>query len=154
MARQELVALLHGGQGFIGKAIEGLSDEQLSTVPEGISNNIVWNLGHLAHSLAGMTYMRSGLEYPLPEGYPELFKSGSSPSTWEEAPVVSEVVETSKKLTPQVTDGLMAGKFDSFVAFDLMPGFTMNSVEQVLGFHLMHAGMHMHAIGAIKRALG
>ena len=48
----------------------------------------------------------------------------------------------------------MAGKFDSFVAFDLMPGFTMNRVEQVLGFHLMHAGMHMHAIGAIKRALG
>ncbi len=154
MARQELVALLLGGQGFFGKAIEGMSDEQLSTVPEGMSNNIVWNLGHLAHSLAGMTYMHSGLEYPLPEGYPELFKGGSSPSTWEEAPVVTEVVENFKNLTSQATDDLMAGKFDSFEAFDLMPGFTMNSIEQVLGFHLMHAGMHMHAIGAIKRALG
>ena len=154
MARQELVALLHGGQGFIGNAIEGMSDEQLSTVPEGMSNNIVWNLGHLAHSLAGMTYMHSGLEYPLPEGYPELFKSSSSPSTWEEAPVVTEVVKNFKNLTSQATDDLMAGKFDSFEAFDLMPGFTMNSIEQVLGFHLMHAGMHMHAIGAIKRALG
>ena len=59
-----------------------------------------------------------------------------------------------KKLTLQVSENLMAGKFDSFEAFDLMPGFTMKSVEQVLGFHLMHVGMHMHAIGAIKRSLG
>ena len=106
MARQELVALLHGGHGFIEKGIEGLSDEQLSTVPEGFSNNIVWNLGHLAHSLAGMTYMHSGLEYPLPEDYPELFKGGSSPSTWAGAPVMSEVVENFNKLTPQATDDL------------------------------------------------
>ena len=154
MSAQELVALLQGGQGFIENAVDGLSDEQLSAVPEGLSNNIVWNLGHLANSLTGMTYARSGLENPLPESYPDLFKSGSSPSTWEKAPVVSEVVENFKKLTPQVSEDLLAGKFDSFEAFDLMPGFTMNSIEQVLGFHLMHAGMHMHAIGAIKRALG
>jgi hypothetical protein len=154
MARQELVGLLLGGQGLIEKSIDGMSDEQLSAVPEGMSNNILWNLGHLAHSLAGMTYSRSGLDYPLPEAFPDQFKGGSSPSTWEEAPSVSEVVESFKKLTPRVTDDLLAGKFDSYEAFDLMPGFTMGSIEQVLGFHLMHTGMHMHAIGAIKKALG
>jgi hypothetical protein len=140
MARQELVGLLLGGQGLIEKSIDGMSDEQLSAVPEGMSNNILWNLGHLAHS--------------LPEAFPDQFKGGSSPSTWEEAPSVSEVVESFKKLTPRVTDDLLAGKFDSYEAFDLMPGFTMGSIEQVLGFHLMHTGMHMHAIGAIKKALG
>lgn len=154
MARKELVALLQGGHGFLEGAIDGMSDEQLSTVCDGFSNNIVWNVGHLASSLAGMTYARSGLENPLPESYGELFKGGSSPSTWSEAPNVSEVVANFKKLAPQVSEDLLAGKFDSFEAFDLMPGFNMGSVEQVIGFHLMHAGMHMHAIGAIKRALG
>ena len=154
MARQELVALLKGGQSFLEKAIDGLSDDQLTAVPEGFNNNILWNLGHLASSMASMTYPHAGLDNPLPESYGDLFKGGSSPSTWPEAPSTSEVVENFKKLTPQVTEDLMAGKFDSFKAFDLMPGFTMGSAEQVLGFHLMHSGMHMHAIGAIKRALG
>ncbi len=154
MEREELVALLQGGHGFVEKAIDGMSEEQLSTVCEGFNNNIVWNLGHLASSLAGMTYAHSGLDSPLPESYTDLFKGGSSPSTWETAPDVSEVVENFKKLAPQVSEDLLADKFDSFEAFDLMPGFSMGSVEQVLGFHLMHAGMHMHAIGAIKKALG
>lgn len=154
MARKELAALLNGGHNFITGALEGLSDEQLATVPEGASNNIVWNLGHLAHSLAGMTYMHSGLDYPLPESYAELFKGDSSPSTWAEAPATAEVVEKFKALTPEVTEGLIAGKFDAYEAFDLMPGFTMASIEQVLGFHLMHMGMHMNAIGALKKAVG
>lgn len=154
MARQELVGLLQAGQGFINNTIEGMSDEQLSAVPEGMANNIVWNLGHLAHSMAGMTYMHSGLDYPLPAAYAELFKGGSSPSTWDEAPAASEVVKNFNDLAANVTEGLTSGKFDKYEAFDLMPGVTMNSIEQVLGFHLMHSGMHMHAIGAIKKALG
>jgi len=153
MARQELVGLLKAAEGFIGNTIGDLSDEQLSTVPAGMSNDIVWNLGHLAHSLASMTYSRSGLDYPLPADYKDLFKGGSSPSTWDKAPNAADVVKNFNKINASVTDDLMAGKFDKFEAFDLMPGVTMNSIEQILGFHMMHAGMHMHAIGAIKRAV-
>jgi hypothetical protein len=153
MQRQELIALLMAAHGYIENAIKKLSEEQLAAVPAGKPNNIQWNLGHLAHSLVGVTYPHAGLDYPLPKEYPNLFKGGTSPSTWNKTPSVAEVVENFKNILPQVIADLNSGKFDGFRAFELMPGLNLNSVEQALGFHLMHAGMHMNAIGALKKAL-
>jgi hypothetical protein len=154
MERQELIALLMAAQGYMEGAIAKLSEEQIATVPEGMSNNIQWNLGHLAQSLAGVTYPHAGLEAPLPANYTDLFKGGTSPSTWDNPPPVAEVVENFKKIMPQVLADLNAGKFDGFKAFELMPGLNLGSIDQALGFHLMHSGMHMNAIGALKKALG
>jgi hypothetical protein len=154
MQRQELIGLLMAAHGYIEGAIKKLSDEQIAAVPAGRPNSIQWNLGHLASSLAGVTYPHAGLASPLPENYGDLFKGGTSPSTWDQAPPVGEVVDHFKKILPQVIADLSSGKFDNFKGFELMPGLTLNSIDQALGFHLMHAGMHMNAIGALKKALG
>ena len=153
MQRQELIGLLMAAHGYIEGGIKKLSEEQIAAVPAGKPNNILWNLGHLASSLAGVTYPHAGLASPLPANYDSLFKGGTSPSKWEKAPPVGEVVDHFKKILPQVIADLNAGKFDSFKGFELMPGLTLGSIDQALGFHLMHAGMHMNAVGALKKAL-
>jgi len=153
MKREELIGLLMAAHGYIEGAIAKLSEDQIAAVPAGKPNNIQWNLGHLASSLAGVTYPHAGLQPPLPANYNDLFKGGTSPSTWDKAPPVAEVVDNFKKILPQVIADLNTGKFDSFKAFELMPGLKLNSIEQALGFHLMHAGMHMDAIGSLKKAV-
>ena len=154
MKREELIGLLMAAHGYIENAIKKLSEDQIAAVPDGKPNNIQWNLGHLASSLAGVTYPHAGLEPPLHANHNDLFKGGTSPSTWDKAPPVAEVVDNFKKVLPQVVADLNAGKFDNFKGFELMPGLTLNTIDQALGFHLMHAGMHMNAIGTLKKALG
>jgi len=46
--------------------IKDLSDEQLLIVPEGLNNNILWNLGHMVISQQYFVYHASGNDMLVP----------------------------------------------------------------------------------------
>lgn len=132
-------------QGIIGK----LADEQLLEVPEGANNNILWNLGHLAHAHAGLAYGPCDLPLPIPETYGDLFKGGTSPSTWDQTPDLGDVREQFTSLHKKMKEDYEAGIFDAFKPRDLMPGVTLQNIEQALGFNCVHEGVHIGAIISI-----
>ena len=150
MTRANLGQLLIGTRGYFLSQMEGLSEDQLSAVPDKIGHNILWNMGHVVHSLYGMSYTPSGLDYPAPKNYPEFFKGGSSPDTWSEKPDIAEVLGYLKTSAKQVADDLAAGKFDSFKEIDLGQ-IKFATVEEALGFHLYHEGIHMGMCMEIKK---
>lgn len=41
--------------------LDGLTLEQLNTVPEGFNNNIIWNFGHIVVSTQTLVYVRTGI---------------------------------------------------------------------------------------------
>ena len=43
------------------KFLEGYTLEQLNKIPEGFSNNLIWNIGHIVVSQQGLIYRLSGL---------------------------------------------------------------------------------------------
>ena len=43
-------------------AIEGLSLEELNTVPKGFNNNVIWNVGHVVATQQLLCYKFSGLK--------------------------------------------------------------------------------------------
>lgn len=150
MARKELAAVLKGSRGYFLQQLDGLSEEQLLEVPDKMNQNILWNLGHVVHSLYGMTYQASGLDYPGDPEWPELFKGGTSPATWESTPDLSAVMEHMKSSADAVGNDLVAGKFDGFEKLDLGP-ITFTSIEQVLSFHLFHEGIHQGMVMQLKK---
>ena len=56
------------------KLIESYSIEQLNKIPEGFSNNLIWNLGHIIVSQQGLVYRLSGLPVNVSEEITNKYK--------------------------------------------------------------------------------
>ncbi len=140
-------------RGYLMQMIKDTSDEQMLVVPDGAHNNILWNLGHLAHAHVGLTYAPCGLTPPIPENYGDLFKGGTSPSTWDTAPDLAEVKENFRASYAKLLEDYQAGVLDAFKPMDLMPGITLNNIEQAIGFNCIHEGVHIGTIISILNLL-
>ena len=144
----ELLRFLRGmGAGVA----EGLDEAQLLTVPDGLSNNIVWNLGHVLLYESIFLYAQSGVTQPVPESYSELFKAGTSPAEWDAPPDVAEVVERYKTQVDQTASDFETGKFNDFKTMKISDQLTLGSLEEAIAFHCFHEGVHLGRMGALKR---
>ncbi len=149
MADANILSTVGLCRGYLLQMIKDTSDEQMLVVPAGAHNNILWNLGHLAHAHTGLTYGPCGLTPPIPENYGDLFKGGTSPSTWDAAPDLAEVKEYFHSTHAKILEDYQAGVFDGFKPRDLMPGVTLGNIEQALGFNCIHVGVHIGTIISI-----
>lgn len=154
MADKNVIASMELARGYMLGILRGVSEEQMVVVPEGAKNNVLWNLGHLAQSHAGLVYGPCGLESPVPGHYAGLFKGGTSPSTWDEAPSVAEVKACFKDSHKQMMDDYRKGAFDSYAPYEMMKGVVIENVEQAIGFNIVHEGVHIGAIISICNLLG
>jgi hypothetical protein len=154
MSSQSLVKSLMICRGYMSMHTKGLTDEQLLEIPDGLENNILWNLGHLYHSHCGMTYGRAGVDNPCPESYGDLFKGGSKPADWGEAPSIEEVVGNFNGIMDKLIADYTSGVFANFEANELAPGMSMDNIEDALGFVLIHESVHHGNIITLRRLIG
>ena len=154
MANASIVKSLITARGYFAQVIKGLSESQLTEVPDGASNSVLWNIGHIVHSNASMVYGPCGLESPIPASYEGLFKGGTSPGTWSTPPSTDEVLGHFKTMNEDIVAKYTAGELDSFAAHELMPGLKHDNIEDALGFCCVHEGVHIGAVIALKKLLG
>ena len=149
MADENILGTMNFCRGYLQNIIGKLSDEELVAVPNGANNNILWNLGHLTHAHAGLTYGPCELPLPIPDSYENLFKGGTSPATWDQTPAVSDVKEEFNGLHEKIMEDYKAGTFAAYKPRELMPGVTLENIEQALGFNCVHEGVHIGTIISI-----
>ena len=133
-----------------GGILKDMDEAQLLAVPGGMSNNIVWNIGHVLFYESVFLYEQSGLPHVVPDSYGDLFKAGTSPADWSAPPDVAEVLERYKTQADQTASDFEAGKFKEFKAMNIRDQFTLGNLEESLVFHCFHEGMHFGRIGALK----
>lgn len=153
MANASIVKSIVTARGYFLQTIQGLSEEQLTAVPEGASNSVLWNIGHIVCSNAGMVYGPCGLESPIPASYEALFKGGTSPATWSEAPSTEEVLKHFRGMNDDIIAKYTSGALDGFKSHELMPGLAHDNVEDALGFCCVHEGVHIGSVIALKKLL-
>ena len=61
------------------KFLENYSLEQLNTIPEGFSNNLIWNIGHIIVVQQMLVYKLSNLPMHISDVMAEKFKKGTKP---------------------------------------------------------------------------
>ena len=154
MSSESLVKSLMICRGYMSMHTKGLTDEQLLEVPEGLENNILWNLGHLYDSHCGMTYGRCGVDNPCPESYADLFKGGTKPADWAETPSIEEVVGNFDGIMDKIIADYSSGVFANFEANELAPGMKLDSIEDTFGFLLIHESVHHGNIISMRRLIG
>src|SRR5436190_1650653 len=62
------------------KFLENYSLEQLNKIPEGMSNNLIWNIGHIVVSQQGLIYRLSGLPRYVTDEMTAKYQNGSVPT--------------------------------------------------------------------------
>jgi hypothetical protein len=155
MANDAMVKTYLAGRGYFASHLAGLTDEQLTAVPEGAANSILWNVGHIVNSNYGMLHGPSGVESPAPKEWGPLFKGGSSPADWgNDAPSPSEIMDAFNAQADIIIADLKADKFANFQPMELSPELKLNNVDEALGFIIIHEGVHHGNIIVLRKLLG
>ena len=133
------------------KLIEGLTTEQLNTVPDGFNNNIIWHLGHLLATQQLLTYGLSDNEILLSDNIIEEFRKGSKPENQYSEEDIEELKGIFIEVISQTQDDFEDGVFKSFNSYPTSFGIKLTSIVDALTFNNIHEGLHMGLIMSMKK---
>lgn len=147
------VSLLQQTRPLFLRLVEGLSHDDLLTVPEGFSNNILWNLGHVVVTQQLLHYGLSGLPLNVPDELVAQCRKGTSPADWDTPPDLAEIQHLLMELPRQLEVDLEAGRFTTFRPYMTSVGVELADLETALAFNQYHEGLHTGSILALRRGV-
>ena len=141
------------GRESIARLVGRYSAAQLNHIPQGFSNNVAWNLGHLIVVQQSLVYRLSGLEMKIPAPLYEMYKPGSRPGD----ALPGEELEALRALLLSTVETTLAdyeaGVFSSFKPLTTSRGFHLESLEDALAFNNFHEGLHTGTIMDLAKFL-
>lgn len=153
MASQELLRALKVCRSYTELHTQSMTETELMTIPEGLGNNILWNMGHLIFAHDRMLYGRCGLESSCAPEYAGWFAKGSDPKAWTDTPPIAEVVDLFHAQMKQIITDYAADRFQPYEPLELVPGFSLNNAEDAIGFIIIHESVHHGNINTIRKLL-
>lgn len=135
------------------RLVEGLDRAALLHVPEGASNNVLWNLGHVAVTQQLLHYGLSGLPLGVSERLVAQCRKGTAPADWESPPDVPEVLDLLTALPPRLVADYEAGRFTAFRSYPTSTGIVLDSINQAIAFNAYHEGLHASTVRRLVAAL-
>ena len=133
------------------KVTKDLNIKQLNRIPEGFSNNLVWNTGHIAVTMQLLCYGLSGLPMHLSDEQITAYRKGSSPEG-EMTPAdfdffCGHLITSVDQLEADYDNGL----FREFKVYPTSYGLTLHSVEEAINFDYVHEALHLGYMMALKK---
>ena len=125
--------------------------EQLNKIPDGFSNNIIWNIGHIVMVQQSMVYKAAGLPMYISDDFFKTYKPGSKPT---ELTTLTEVEELKKLLITTIEQTKLdfnLKKFTTFYEFTTRTGFHIGSTMEAIDFNNFHEGIHLGCIMNISK---
>lgn len=152
MGIQNQIDVLKKGRALLLKVVEGYSLEQINKIPEGFSNNIAWNIAHLAVTPYLLCYKLSGLEMTISEEMVNRYRKGTTPDghivdekEWEE--IKSIFLGFGDQLEADYDKGI----FKTYHEYTTSPGVVLTDVEKAIDFANFHEGIHLGVVLALRK---
>lgn len=136
---------------LIAPVLETYSVEQLNKIPEGFSNNLIWNIAHIIVTEQILVYKLSGLQPLIPEAVIEKYKKGTRPEGVVAEPEIFQIKEWLNTNLIQTEKDYQAGVFKTFQEYPTSSGYVLRNVEDALAYNLFHEGIHLGVIMALKK---
>jgi len=133
--------------------IAHLSVDQLNKIPDGFTNNIIWNLGHMIAAQQGLCYKRGNAPLVVEESFFETYKSGTTPTDFVDEAGVEEIKTLMLSTIYQLEQDYNEGIFTDYPTFTTRYGVEISSIKEAIKFLTFHDGLHMGYIMALKRAI-
>lgn len=133
------------------KLVRNLNEEQLNSIPDGFSNNIIWNLGHLVVTQQMLWYGLANLDLLVPDEMVQKYKKGTTPT----GTVHSEEIQTIKDLAITLPENSIAdynrGIFTSYSAYMTSVNVELATIIDAIKFNNYHEGLHVGAIMTLRK---
>jgi hypothetical protein len=133
------------------KAINGLTLDQIHTIPEGFKNNIAWNVAHLVVTQQLLQYKLSGLDCLVPDELIEEHRKGTVPTKTFTEEEFEEVTDLLAGLPDTLEEDFNEGIFENYNGYETSTGFVLDTFETAVNFNNYHEGIHLGIILSLKK---
>jgi uncharacterized damage-inducible protein DinB len=145
--------IFQANDGLIRQTLSDLPAEALWKQPGGVGNSIMWIVGHITQTRAGMLSL---LGDRASTGWGELFRRGAQrqdPTAYPEAKAIKAVgIDLTKRVQARlatITEEELAAPINPAVKLP-----NVNTVADALAFFAFHEAYHVGQLGYVKKALG
>ena len=135
------------------KFLENYSLEQLNKTPIGLSNNLIWNAGHIIVSQQKLIYTLSNLPIFIPEEMVQKYQNGSKPEGNATQEEVNQIKELLLSTLAQTQADYKNGVFKTYNEYQSKTGFHLGSLNDAFEFNNYHEGIHLGIMMNIKKLL-
>nr|WP_294934168.1 DinB family protein [uncultured Flavobacterium sp.] len=148
---QSTFEINHTSRNALAKFLENYSLEQLNKIPEGFSNNLIWNIAHIVVVQQMLVYKLSGLPIVVSDEMVEKYKRGTKP----ESNVTQEEVDELKKLLfttlEKAEKDFGDAIFKQYSEFTTMSGFLIKDAKAAMEFNNYHEAVHTGIMMQIRK---
>ena len=133
------------------KVLDNHSLEQLNKIPEGFSNNLIWNVAHCVAAQQTLVYKLSGLPTMTSEEFTMKYRKGTKPEGDVSQAEVDEIRTLLSETLHQTEKDYLNKTFLNYTEYTTSMGFTLRNVEDALSFNNFHEGTHSGIIMSIRK---
>jgi hypothetical protein len=140
-------------RGLYKNFLDHYSLDQLNTIPEGLTTNLIWNIGHIIVSQQKLVYSLSGLPMHISDSFFEKYQNGSRPDGKTTQEEVDEVKHLLFEMVAKTKADFENGRFTEFHPYQTKTGFYLGSLTEALAFNNYHEGIHLGMMMSIRKLL-
>jgi hypothetical protein len=140
-------------RGLYQNFLDNYSLEQLNTIPPGMSNNLIWNIGHVIVSQQKLVYALSGLPMHIIDSLFEKYQNGSCPDGKTTQAEVDEIKKLLSEMVEKTKSDFETGVFKEFHPYQTKTGFHLGTWKEAMEFNNYHEGIHLGIMLQIKKFL-
>ncbi len=137
----------------IRRVMDSLTIEQINKIPDGFSNNIIWNAGHVLVTQQLLQYGRSGLSFKVGDEMIANYRKGTRPDGFVDGEEVSQIYGLLGSTIEDLANDLRQGVFGQYQSYSTSFGVTLRSIEDAVIFNPIHEGMHLGYILSIRKLI-
>ena len=139
-------------RGIYLKFLENYSLEQLNTIPQGMSNNLIWNIGHIIVSQQLLVYKLSGLPMMVSDELVEKYKKGTKPEHIVTQAEVDEIKSLLFETIQQTKVDYDNQTFKNYMEYTTSTGdHILRNAEDAMAFSNFHEGLHIGIMMSIRK---
>lgn len=136
---------------MVSTFLENYSLEQLNKIPEGYSNNLIWNIGHIVISQQLLVYKLSGLPMMVSDEMVDKYKKGSKVEHFvdqDEVNILKGLLFATLNKTELDSENNV---FQNYTEYPTSTGFVIKSAQSAIDFNNFHEGLHIGIMMSIRK---
>jgi hypothetical protein len=135
----------------VRKILKDYSIEQLNTVPEKFTNNLLWHYGHIIVTQQLLCYKLAGLDMYIDPDFVRTYSKGSKPEKYIDADEYGYLQKIDVQLSEEIKVDYASGKFNNYSTYPTSYGVTLSSIEEAIIFNNIHEGHHFGNVLSMRK---